>query len=382
MQVIVVGGGIIGLSTAYYVASQGADVVLYEKGALGMESTSRSAGGIRSQYSTPVNVELSLASKTVWESFATDFGVDIGLRKVGYLFLARSPNTAETFRENVRMQNELGAESQLITPDEAAEICPKLDVGQFISATYNDDDGVADPNLAIQGYANAARQQGVDIQTKTEVTDVLTDGDAVTGVVVEETKQEADFVVNAGGAWARRLGAMAGLDLPIAPRRRQIAVVEPTISVPESVPLTIDLDTGSYFRPERSGLALVGGHFSEQDPDADPDIYSDEMDLDWATVALEHAADYTEYFGPDTKIRRGWAGLYAVTPDHHPIIEEVLPGFITASGFSGHGFQHAPATGQIVSELIHTGEAQLVDISQLTSDRFETGNALIEQNVA
>lgn len=222
----------------------------------------------------------------------------------------------------------------------------------------------------------------MEIHTKSKVTDVLTDDGTVTGVVVEGTQDRADFVVNAAGAWAKELGTMAGLDLPIAPRRRQIAVVDPTVPVPESVPLTIDLDTGSYFRPERNGIAIVGGHFSEDDPDADPDAYSDDMDLDWAATALEQAAGYTNYFDPNSKIRRGWAGMYAVTPDHHPVIEETLPGFITAAGFSGHGFQHAPATGRLVSELVFDGEPSLVDISDLTSNRFETGHSLVEQNVA
>lgn len=382
VEVIVIGGGIIGLSAAHYLATRGADVTLYEKGALGMGSTSRSAGGIRSQFSTPVNVDLSLESKAVWKSFEQEFGVDIGLRHNGYLFLARSQETAEQFRENVRMQNEHGADSEFLTPEEAVDVCPKLYPEEFVGATYNDDDGVADPNLAVQGYAGAARDQGVDIHTKTAVTDVLTDERTVTGVSVEGETRDSDFVVNTAGAWARQIAAMADLDLQIAPRRRQIAVVDPMVPVPESVPLTIDLETGSYFRPERNGTAIVGGHFTAEDPDANPDLYSDDMDLDWAAVAVEHAAEYTGYFGPETRIRRGWAGLYAVTPDHHPIIEETVPGFITAAGFSGHGFQHAPATGQLVSELVHDGEATLVNIADLTSDRFKTGEELVERNVA
>jgi sarcosine oxidase subunit beta len=152
--------------------------------------------------------------------------------------------------------------------------------------------------------------------------------------------------------------------------------------VPESVPLTIDLETGSYFRPEREGVALVGGHFGDEDPAVDPDGFSTEMDLEWAAEAVERAADYTAYFGPETRIKRGWAGLYAVTPDHHPVIEETLPGFVTATGFSGHGFQHAPATGQIVSELVLDGAPRLVDVSELDSGRFDRGEAMVERNVA
>jgi sarcosine oxidase subunit beta len=428
MDVVVVGGGIVGLSSAYALAEAGADVTLVEKGSLGMGSTARSAGGIRTQFSTEVNVRLSLASMDVWDDFESEFGVNIEHRRPGYLFLARSDETAERFRADVAMQNDLGVESRYLSPGEAREHCPGLRDEQFVAAQYNAADGFADPNLAVQGYAEAAREAGADIRTKTAVRDVLTDGTdeaaadtaserdglAVTGVETDDERLDADFVVNAAGAWAGRVAAMAGLDLPIHPRRRQIATVEPTTPVPEDVPLTIDLDTGSYFRPERDGAALVGGHFesAEQrssdassaerrsadsraatprddgettsaDPDVDPDAYSESMDLEWAATAVERAADCATYFDGDSRIRRGWAGLYAVTPDHHPIVEETVPGFVTAAGFSGHGFQHAPATGKLVAELCLDGEASLVDVTALSSDRFdEEGGELVEQNVA
>jgi len=386
MDVIVIGGGIVGLSSAYYLAGRGADVTLYEEGSLGTGSTARAAGGIRAQFTTPVNVKLSLASKRVWNSFEAAFGVDIEYRKNGYLFLARSEATAEQFRENVRTQRDLGADSEYLSPEEAQERCPGLDTGQFVAATYNGDDGIADPNLAVQGYAGAAREAGVDVRTKTAVTGLLREGERVVGVEADgdgvSGRHEADQVVNAAGAWSPRVAAMAGVDLPVSPRRRQVAVVDPSTPVPESVPLTIDLETGSYFRPERDGVALVGGHFVDEDPEVDPERYSEDVDLDWAAEAVERAADHTDYFGPETRIRRGWAGLYAVTPDHHPVVEQTRPGLVTATGFSGHGFQHAPATGQIVAELVLDGESRLVDVSGLDSGRFERGDPMVERNVA
>ncbi|WP_135806083.1 NAD(P)/FAD-dependent oxidoreductase [Halorussus marinus] len=382
MDAVVVGGGIVGLSSAYSLAQAGADVTLLEKGSLGMGSTARSAGGIRSQFSTRVNVELSVASRAVWDDFAERFGVDIAYRKSGYLFVARTEATAERFREDVAMQNDLGVDTEYLDPATARERCPGLIDDRFVAATYNGADGFADPNLAVQGYAEAAREAGVDVRTGTAVTDVRTDGDAVTGVDTDDGRIDGTFVVNAAGAWAGEVAELAGVDLPIAPRRRQIAVVEPTRSVPEDVPLTIDLQTGSYFRPERDGAALVGGQFDEADPDVDPDAYSESLDIDWAATAVERAADWTTYFDGDSRIRRGWAGLYAVTPDHHPIVEETRPGLVTAAGFSGHGFQHAPATGQIVAELCVDGAASLVDVDPLSSRRFEDGEALVERNVA
>jgi sarcosine oxidase subunit beta len=386
MDVLVCGGGIVGLAAAYRLADRGVDVTLCERGSLGGGSTARAAGGIRSQFSTRINVELSLASKPVWNAFEERFGVDIGLRKNGYLFLTRTDTTAARFRENVSMQQDLGAATELLTPTEAVDHCSGIDPESFVAATYNPDDGVADPNLAVQGYADAAREAGVDIRTKTAVTDIYRDGKRVVGVDVSAegaTDREAvDYVVNAAGAWATQLGDLAGVELPIAPRRRQIAVVEPSMPVPESAPLTINLDTGSYFRPERDGIALVGGHFSDVDPDTDPDSYDEGMDIDWAAKAVEQAGTYTGYFGSETRIRRGWAGLYAVTPDHHPVVEQSLPGLVTAAGFSGHGFQHAPATGQIVADLILDGETDITDVSALNRERFERGQALVERSVA
>ena len=245
---------------------------------------------------------------------------------------------------------------------------------------------LADRSVSVNVPNDAAAYVGMDASTGansnfTEVknngeVDVALDGDGVSG------RHEADQVVNAAGAWSPRVAAMAGVDLPVSPRRRQVAVVDPSTPVPESVPLTIDLETGSYFRPERNGVALVGGHFADEDPEVDPERYSEDVDLDWAAEAVERAADHTDYFGPETRIRRGWAGLYAVTPDHHPVVEQTRPGLVTATGFSGHGFQHAPATGQIVAELVLDGESRLVDVSGLDSGRFERGDPMVERNVA
>jgi len=388
MNVVVVGGGIVGLAAAHSLAQRGADVTLCEQDSLGNASTARAAGGIRCQFSTAVNVDLSVASRRVWDDFEARFGVDIAYRKHGYLFLARDDATADQFRENVTMQNERGVDSVLLDPADAVEHCPGLRPEGFVAATYHAEDGFADPNLAVQGYAAAARDAGVDVRTKTTVTDVLRDGDRVVGVETdgEDGRLGADYVVNAAGAWAGRLADLAGVDLPIEPRRRQVAVVDPTRPVPEDVPLTVDLDTGSYFRPERDGAALVGGHFAgddDDDPAVDPDRYSQSMDLDWAADAVERAADYTTYFDERSGIKRGWAGLYAVTPDHHPVLEETVPGLVTAAGFSGHGFQHAPATGRIVAELCLDGDASLVDVDALASDRFRDGDSpLLERNVA
>ena len=388
MRVVVVGGGIVGLSSAVALADRGATVVLCERGSLGDGSTSRALGGIRCQFSTAVNVDLSLASRPTWETFEDRFGVDIAFRQAGYLLLARTEETAQGLEQQAALQRERGAETELLPPEEVTDYCAGVDPDAVTAATYNPRDGFADPYLALQGFADAARERGVDVRTGTAVTDVrLADG-RVVGVDVagdgapSDGTIDADAVVNATGPWAAELAAMAGVEIPVEPQRRQALVVDPERPVPEDDPLTSDLETSSHFRPERDGAALVGGYFDDEPEMADPGSFSESYDVAWAAETVERAAVYCDYFGDDTRLKRGWAGLYAVTPDHHPIVEESRPGFVQAVGFSGHGFQHAPATGQVVAELLFDGEASTVDVSDLGSDRFETGELLHERNVA
>ncbi|SEQ27657.1 NAD(P)/FAD-dependent oxidoreductase [Natrinema salaciae] len=387
MTVVVIGGGIVGLSSASELATRGVDVVVCEQGSIGNGSTERAAGGIRAQFSTPVNVDLSLESMRVWDSFEERFGIDIDYRRTGYLFLARNEDTAAQFAETVAMQNDRGVPSEVLDPDAAAEHARGIDPKKFEAATYSPTDGFADPHLALQGYARAAANSGVDVRTNTPVVNVLREdaaarGDGrVTGVETADGSLEAEFVVNAAGPWAGEVAAMADRSLPIAPKRRQIAVVEPDDPVPETHPLTIDLESGSYFRPDRGGDALIGGHFGASDSVAEPDAYDRSVDFSWAADALETASEWTTCFGPESALKRGWAGLYAVTPDDTAIVEETVPGFVTAAGFSGHGFQHAPATGTLVADLVTEGTTSLVDIEPLSSDRFEAGATHAETNV-
>jgi sarcosine oxidase subunit beta len=174
---------------------------------------------------------------------------------------------------------------------------------------------------------------------------------------------------------------MVDIDLPISPKRRQLMIADPAPPVEETVPFTIDQDIGVHFRPERDGAAVCGGHFDESDPDMDPDGFPQQVSLDWSAQVIEQLSRVAEYFGPDTAVKEGWAGLYSMTPDHHPIIEETIPGFVVVAGFSGHGFMQSPAAGQLVSEIVVDGAPSLVDISMLTTDRFEGGSHLEEGTV-
>jgi sarcosine oxidase subunit beta len=377
MDVVVVGGGIVGVASAYYLAERGADVTLLEKASLGSGSTDRAAGGIRAQFSTAVSIELSKRSIEVWERFEEEFGVDIEYRRPGYMYVARTEETADRLRSAIPFQNDHGVPSEFLTPEEATEYVPGLRTGAYVGTAYCPTDGFADPHLGLQGFSRGAAEAGTDIRTGVEVTDLSArDGD----VTVETTdgRYDPEYVVLAAGAWSPTVARTAGLDLRVSPRRRQAMVVDPERPVPDSNPLVTDLDAGCYFRPERDGKALLGGHFDEDDPEQDPDRYRTSTDLDWTVEALEEASGVADYFGPATEVVRGWAGVYGVTPDHHPIIEESLPGLVVATGFSGHGFMQSPATGRVVSELVLDGEACTVDVSELRADRFERGEALHE----
>lgn len=290
MRAVIIGGGIIGLASAYYLSQYDVDVTVLEKSTIGAGSTDRANGGIRAQFSSPVSAALSMESIKVWERFAVEFDTDIEYRRPGYLFLAQAESTAEQFHENVRKQNELGVDSEFLTPQQAKEHCPELHDEQFVGATYCPTDGFADPHLGLQGFSIAANEAGVDIQTKVAVTDVLCNAESVVGVETDAGTIEADYVVNAAGAWAAHVGEMAGLELPVSPKRRQLMVVDPEIPVEEDIPFTIDIDRSVHFRPEREGSAVVGGHFSNEDPDKDPDHSKTKMDLDWAAKTIEEAS--------------------------------------------------------------------------------------------
>jgi len=381
MEVLVVGGGVVGLASARALATRGADVTVLEKGSLGGGNTARANGGIRAQFGSPVSVDLSLASMAVWERFEERFGVDIRHRRPGYLFLAREPSTAEALRASVEVQNDRGVPSEVLTPAEARERCPRLRTDPFVAATYSPTDGFADPNLALRGFADAAREAGAAVRTGVGVTDLRVDGGRVVGAVADGECLAADRVVNATGAWGGRVAAMAGLDLPVAPKRRTLLVADPERPVPADVPLTADLDGGAHFRPERDGAAVVGGRFDDADPAVDPDAFQERVGLDWRATALARAGEVAGYFGPDSAVRRAWAGLYAVTPDHHPVVDEAPPGLIHAVGFSGHGFMQSPATGRVVAELALDGAASTVDVSPLDAGRFDRGDLLSEPTV-
>lgn len=364
-EVVVIGGGVIGTSIAYHLARAGVrDVVLVERDELAAGSTSKAAGGVRAQFSDGLNVQLGARSLEAFDRFEEDTGYDIGLHRVGYLFLLSTPEDVASFETGVRLQNSLDVPSRMIDPAEARRLSPLISTEGLLAAAYSPDDGHCTPEAVVHGYASAARAHGATILRHTDVTGIETHGDTITAVVTTLGRIDTNTVICAAGAWSRAIGAMAGVDLPVQPLRRQIAVTEPVSGLPPMLPMTIDFSTSLYFHTEGPGL-LVG----MSDPDERPGYATDTHDR-W----IPRLADAMRRRAPDLlALRRtgGWAGLYENTPDHNALIGEAtsVSRFLYATGFSGHGFLQGPAVGEVVRDL-YLGHVPFVDVSPLSAGRF------------
>ena len=369
---VIIGGGAVGTSIAYHLAERGAGggVVLLERHTLGSGSTGSSAGGIRSQFSTEVNIRFSLESVQFWRRIAGE----VDYRETGYLFLATTEQQRQQFERNIALQNALGVPSRLVSPQDMGQLVPGMRVEDLAAGAYSAEDALAGPNEAVQWFARHARERGVQIREGVEVLGIDTRGDRVHAVETTNGRIETPVVVNAAGAWAGLVGKMAGLEVPVKGYRRELFVSEPVgLDVIPEVPLVIDLQVGWYFRREGVGVLMSGA----RDAHASFDTH-----VEWA--GLPKIAEFATWrMPPLAGVRFGdkaWAGLYDISPDDHAIIGAVpsVAGFYCANGFSGHGFQHSPATGRVVAELILDGVVKDLDIAPLSITRFRTGALLSE----
>ncbi len=364
-EVAIIGGGIMGVSTAYHLAKRGlSDVVILEKDLLAQASTGLSVGGIRQQFSHPANIRLSQESVKVFERFQEEFGVDIRFCQVGYLFLAQKQETWIEFLANVETQRSLGVPVETLSPQEISRRWPYLNVSDVKGGTFGPRDGYADPYQAAMGYANSARRLGVRIEEKTKVIGIKLKSGRVQGIETSNGPIFSPVVVNAAGPWAGEVAKMAGLDLPVTPYRRQVFMTKPFAAIPKPVPMVIDQDMTFYFRGEDPGI-LMG----MSDPN-EPSSFNLNVDRNFMEKVIEAAVHRAPVLGK-AEILKGWAGLYEVTPDDNPIIGEVqeLKGFFCAVGFSGHGFQQGPAVGLLLSQLILDDRTEF-DIMPFAHDRF------------
>ncbi len=375
-SVVIIGGGVMGLSTAYHLARAGvADVVLVEKDQLGSGSTCKAAGGVRAQFSDAVNIELGARSLKAFETFKDTFDQEIDLHQVGYLFLLDRPDHVEAFAKNVALQNEIGVPSRMIEVAEAKALSPLIGTEGLLAAAYSPTDGHCTPESVVGGYAGAARRAGAHLATQCTVTAITSSGGSICEVVTERGTISTDTVICAAGAWSRDLGAMAGVELPVEPLRRQILTTEPIPGLDPRTPFTIDFTTSFYFHSEGRGLLL-----GMSDPDETPGFKLKESDA-WLTglgEAIERRAPILSEVG----LGAGWAGLYEMTPDHNALVGEAVDvsRFLYATGFSGHGFLMGPAIGEIMRDL-YLGQTPVIDVSALTATRFAVAGYRPELNI-
>ncbi|MFB7508674.1 NAD(P)/FAD-dependent oxidoreductase [Streptomyces broussonetiae] len=369
-DVVIIGGGVMGASTAFHLAEAGVkNIVVVERGALGCGSSGKPIGGVRAQFSDPLNIELGNRSLRAYQDFPRRPGAGIGLDTVGYLFLLDSEQQTRDFEACVALQNSLGVPSRMIGPDEARCLCPYLSTDGLLAAAHSPADGHARPGLVVQGYARAAARAGVTIATHTEVGGIDTAGAQVTAVHTSHGRIACSTVICTAGAWSARIGDMVGVHLPVRPVRRQLAFTEPLVPPAPRIPFTIDFSSTAYFHNSDDGLL-----FGLADPGQE-----EGFDTTWTAGWLELFRLAARHRAPalaEMRTAEGWAGLYEITPDHNALIgrSSELPGFLYAAGFSGHGFLQAPAVGEVVRDLC-LGREPFIDIAPLSADRFLHGAA-------
>lgn len=377
-DVVIIGGGIMGTSTAYHLARKGAGrVVLIEKQPFfGMMSTGQCAGGIRHQFSTEINIRFSIESIRMLERFPEEMDQEIDLRFVGYLFLLTHEDDVETFRRNVALQHRLGVMTEWLSPEEIARRVPVLNLEGVLAGTFYARDGLADPSSVVQGYVKNARRLGAQLFTDTEAVGIRVEKGRIVSVQTNRGEIFTPVVVNACGAWAPIIGRMVGIDIPIQPIRRQIVVTTPIPELPPDFPFVIFFREALYFHREGEGI-LTG----KSNPNETPG-YKLDVDPEWELVHMEEAM-YRLPLLEKAGLLTHWAGLYEVTPDHNPIMGRVpgVEGFYIVAGFSGHGFMHGPIAGLLMAEEIVDGRAHTVNIDPFRFDRFLVGETRREYNV-
>jgi sarcosine oxidase subunit beta len=385
-SVVVIGGGVMGVSAAFHLAEAGVgDVLLLERDSLGAGSTSKAAGGVRAQFSDALNIALGARSLELFERFRDRPGGTIDLHRVGYLFLLTRRKDVELYEASVALQNELGVPSRMLEPAEASMLAPIIRRRGLLAAAFHAGDGHCSPEGVVAGYAAAARGHGACLLTGVEVTGIETSSSSsgpstITGVVTTAGTVRTETVICCAGAWSGRIGQLAGVQLPVEPLRRQILVTEPLGEfmaglAPETMPMTIDVATTFYLHREGPGI-LLGMSYAGERPG-----FSTTVSEEWLpelTAAIEKRAPRLLGVG----VAHSWAGLYENTPDHNGLIGEAagVSRFLYATGFSGHGFLQGPAVGEVVRDL-YLGREPFVDVSPLSATRFADGASRPEHSI-
>jgi len=376
-DIVIIGGGVMGASAAYHLARRGIEniVMLEKEEFFGTGATGRCAGGVRYQFSTEINIKLSLESLPMLECFKEEIGQDVNYRQCGYLLIATDEKDATTFKRNVDLQNNLGVQTQLLSGEDVRARLPLMNFEDAIAGTFHQKDGIVDPNSVVAGYVRAAQKLGAKAITRAEAIGIRVSGGQVEAVETAQGEIQTGMVLNAAGPWAGLIGQMAGVQIPILPIRRQMFTTNALAEIPEDFPFVIDFGQSLYFHREGDGL-LIGMSNQAEKPGFDQTV-DEEFELKNFEAAIERMP-LLDRAGRASH----WAGLYEVTPDAHPIFGgSSVKGFTICAGFSGHGFMHGPVAGKLMSEYILDGTFSTLDVSMLDLARFEEGRLIKEYNV-
>jgi sarcosine oxidase, subunit beta len=379
-DVVLIGGGIVGSSIAYHLVAAGCKnvLVIERESAQGKGSTGKSMGGVRAQFSTPVNIKMSLYSIPFYASFEERLGYPCDYRPQGYLFCATNDRHMAYLRANYEKQVAMGLKNvRLVAAHEIRDQFPQLRADDIVGGSFCSSDGFVDPSSTMVGFMTWASDHGATLWKNTAVT-AISQRNRTFEVATTRGRVSTRTVVNCAGPWAAGIAKMVEVDLPVEPLRRMLVPTEPFDQFPHTSPMIIDMSNGFHFRPEGRGFL-----FAWNDPEETPG-YKTDFDPAFIEKILTRAADRVPVFETvEVNPKRAWAGLYEMTPDHHPILGESpeVPGFFFANGFSGHGVMHSPATGKILSDLILTGKTDLIDASLLNFARFAEGRMIHETAV-
>jgi sarcosine oxidase subunit beta len=381
-DIVIIGGGIVGSSIAWHLMHAGCKSVLVieRESSQGKGSTGKSMGGVRAQFSTPVNIQMSLYSIPFYARFEEVVGHPADYRPQGYLFLATKDSHLAYLRNNFERQKKLGLKTaRLLSADEIRTMLPQLRSDDVLGGSFCSTDGFVDPYSVMNGFMASAVEHGATLWKKAEVTGITKDQEGAFRMETSRGPVSTRTIVNAAGAWAAQIAKFVGIDLPVEPLRRMLVPSEPFSDFPHSSPMVIDMSTGFHFRPEGRGFLLAWN-----DPEETPG-YKTDFEASFIEKILMHAADRVPAFeNLPINPKRAWAGLYEMTPDHHCILGPLadVPGFFLANGFSGHGVMHSPATGKILADLILQGKTNVVDdVGVLAFERFAKGQLLHETAV-
>ncbi|MGB9976807.1 NAD(P)/FAD-dependent oxidoreductase [Thermovenabulum sp.] len=375
-EIVIIGGGMAGLATAYNLAAMGMkDIVVCEKSYLMSGSTGRCGAGVRAQWGTEMNCLLGKASIEIFENLneILDYEGDIEFKQGGYLLMAITEKEVEQFKKNIALQNSLGINSVLLTPQEALDIVPELNIEGILACAFHQKDGHANPFHTMIAYAEAAKRLGVEINTFTEVTGIIVENNRVKGVRTNKGDIMTEKILIAAGAWSRDIGAMAGVDIPVRPERHQILVTEPVN--PKLGPMIMSFAGNIYLQQEPGGEFIMGFGPAEHE------TYSVTSTWDFIETMCKKAVRYLPYM-KNIRIVRQWSGLYEMSPDAQPILGKAdsVEGVYIATGYSGHGFMFGPITGVLMAQYI-LGMPTSIPIDKLDLGRFERGELIFEPSV-